>query len=84
VRHYLGISSRGAAVYRNIGRDETGEPLLLIDQDETRKLTIDFSDWLETGETIATVTATGNGCTRSKCDLCRAICSGRWPASSLS
>lgn len=63
MRHYIGISSRGAAVYRNIRRDETGEPLLLIDEDETRKLLIDFSDWLETGETIATVTATGNGCT---------------------
>lgn len=63
MRHYLGISASGSTVYRNIRTDETGEPLLLIDEGVTQRLLVDFSDWLETGETIASVTATGNGCT---------------------
>jgi hypothetical protein len=62
-RHYLGISPRGPTVYRNVRKDETGEPLLLIDQDAVVKLTIDFSDWLETGETLSSVSATARSCT---------------------
>lgn len=64
-RHYLGISARGSTVFRNVRKDETGEPLLLIDQDAVVKLTIDFSDWLESGETISSVSATGRSCTIS-------------------
>jgi hypothetical protein len=43
----------------------TGEPLLLIDQDAVVKLTIDFIDWLETGETLSSVSATARSCTVS-------------------
>lgn len=64
-RHYLGISSRGPNVFRNVRRDSTGEPLLLIDQDEIARLTIDFSDWLETAETISSVSATARNATIS-------------------
>ena len=64
-RHYLGISARGSTVFRNVRKDETGEPLLLIDQDAVVKLTIDFSDWLESGETISSVSAVGRSCTIS-------------------
>lgn len=63
MRHYLGISARGSTVYKNVRTDETGEPLLLIDENETRKLLVDFADWLETGETIASVSVIGRGCT---------------------
>lgn len=64
-RHYLGISSRGPTVFRNIRTDDTGEPLLLIDEDAIVKLTIDFSDWLETDETLSSVSATARSCTIS-------------------
>lgn len=64
-RHYLGISEKGPNVFRNIRRATTGEPLLLIDQDEIARLTIDFSDWLETEETIASVSATARNATIS-------------------
>lgn len=37
--------------------------MLLIDENAVVKLTIDFSDWLETGETLSTVTATARSCT---------------------
>lgn len=64
-RHYLGISSKGPNVFRNVRRDNTGEPLLLLDQDEVARLTIDFSDWLETEETISSVSATARNATIS-------------------
>lgn len=64
-RHYLGISSRGPNVFRNVRLDSTGEPLLLIDQDEIARLTIDFSDWLEPGETLSSVSATARNATIS-------------------
>lgn len=64
-RHYLGISARGPTVFRNIRKDDTGEPLLLVDEDAVVKLTIDYSDWLETGETIASAAATARSCTIS-------------------
>jgi len=38
---------------------------LLIDENAVVKLTIDFSDWLESGETISSVSATGRSCTIS-------------------
>jgi len=64
-RYYLGISSRGPTVLRNIRKDDTGEPLLLIDQDEIARLTLDFSDWLESSEELSNVTATARSCTAS-------------------
>ena len=64
-RHYLGISARGPTVFRNVRKDDTGEPLLLIDEDEVVKLTIDYSDWLETDETLSSVSATARSCTIS-------------------
>ena len=38
---------------------------MLIDQDAVVKLTIDFIDWLETGETLSSVSATARSCTVS-------------------
>jgi hypothetical protein len=64
-RHYLGIAARGPTVFRNIRTDETGEPLLLVDEDAIVKLTLDWSDWLESGETIASVSATARSATIS-------------------
>lgn len=64
-RHYLGVSSKGPNVFRNVRRATTGEPLLLLDQDEVARLVIDWSDWLETEETISSISATGRNCTVS-------------------
>lgn len=64
-RHYLGVSDKGPNVFRNVRRAPTGEPLLLIDQDEVARLTIDWSDWLETEETISSVSDTARNCTIS-------------------
>lgn len=63
MRHYIGVSSSGPTVLRNIRKDVTGEPLLLLDQDAAARLRINFDDWLETGETISSITATAEGCT---------------------
>lgn len=65
MRHYIGLTSAGPTTLRNVRRDETGEPLILIDQDAVSKLRLDFTDWLESGETLSTLTATAEGCTVS-------------------
>ena len=65
MRHYLGISSAGPTVFRNVRRDVTGEPLLLVDQDAACRLRVNFSDWLESGETISSITVSGESCTVS-------------------
>lgn len=65
MRHYLGVSPQGIATLRNIRLDVTGEPLLLLDENAIAKLRVNFSDYLESGETISSATATANGCTVS-------------------
>lgn len=65
MRHYIGVSSQGPRVLRNVFRDTTGEPLLLVEEDAAIRCTVNFSDWLETSETISSITATADGCTLS-------------------
>jgi len=55
-RHYVGITSRGPTILRNVRRAETGEPLVLMDEDAETKLTLDFAPFLESGETISAPT----------------------------
>lgn len=63
MRHYIGISSKGVAVRRNVRRDPTGQPLLLVDEGEIVRLVVNFSAYLEAGETVSSATATGTGVT---------------------
>lgn len=63
MRHYIGFTSGGPTTLRNVRLDATGEPLLLVDQDAVTKILLDWRDWLETGETISSVTITAEGCT---------------------
>jgi hypothetical protein len=63
MRHYIGVSPQEPATLRHIRRDVTGEPLLLLDKDAIAKILINFSDYLESGETISSATATATGCT---------------------
>lgn len=65
MRHYLGVSPSGPTVFSNVRKDETGEPLLLIDPTAVAKLRVNFADWLESGETISTVATTAENCTVS-------------------
>ena len=62
-RHYIGVTNAGPTTLRNVRRDDTGEPLLLVDQDAIVKLRIDLANWLETGETISSVSTTAESCT---------------------
>lgn len=50
-------------MFRNVRKDDTGEPLVLLDKDASRKVRVNFADWLETGETITAATATAESCT---------------------
>lgn len=64
MRFYLGVAPSGDfAIQRGVRVDDTGEPLMLVDQDEVARLRINLSDWLETSETISSATATNNNCT---------------------
>jgi hypothetical protein len=55
----------GETVFHNVRRDETGEPLLLVDESAITKLRVNFADWLESGETITAATVTTQNCTVS-------------------
>lgn len=63
-RHYVGYTPRGATVLKNV-RKEDGYPLLLMEEGETRKVTLDFTSLLETGESVSTATVTASGVTAS-------------------
>lgn len=59
-RHYIGVTSRGPTTLRNVLLDRTGQPLLLVNEVETTKLVIDYSDWLDASETISSATVTAD------------------------
>lgn len=63
MRYYIGISAEGPTVFRNVRKDDTGEPLLLIDESASKTLRVNFADWLESPETITAVTTTTSSCT---------------------
>jgi pyocin large subunit-like protein len=64
-RHYVGFTSRGPTVFHNVLRAPTGEILVLLDEDEIKKLELDFRAWLNSGETVSTPTVTAENVTVS-------------------
>lgn len=63
MKHYLGISPEGPTVFRHVRKDDTGEPLILLDQDASTGLRVNLADWLEDGETISSASVTAENCT---------------------
>lgn len=55
-RHQVKFTPRGPTVLRNVRRAPTGEMMVLLDEDAISKLELDFTDWLESGETVSTPT----------------------------
>jgi len=55
-RHYIGFTSRGPSIFRNVRLDETGRPLLFLEEGEIARLELDFQSFVETGETISSAT----------------------------
>ena len=64
-RRYIGFTKRGPAVFRNVRKAETGEPLVTLDENEVDDLVLDFQGYLESGETVSSATATANGVTET-------------------
>lgn len=64
-RHSIHFTPRGATTFHNVRKDLTGEPLLLLDEDEVKTLTLDFTDYLDSGETISSASATAKSVTVS-------------------
>jgi hypothetical protein len=62
-RLLIAYTPNGIKVLRNVRKDETGEPLILVDEDETKTVTIDLTAYLDTGETISSVTTTDENVT---------------------
>lgn len=65
MRYYLGIGPQGPSVLYNVRMDETGEPMILLDEGATKKVRVNFADWLDAGETITAATAATSSCTAS-------------------
>lgn len=65
MRHYIGVTNSGPATLRNVRKDETGDPLLLVREQEAVRLRVNFADWLETSETISAATVTAKNCAAS-------------------
>jgi hypothetical protein len=61
-RHYIGLTARGPTTLKNV-RSEDGYPLLLMEEAETRKITLNLAALLETGESISSATVAADGVT---------------------
>ena len=59
-RKYIGYTARGATTFRNVRRED-GYPIVLMEEGETVKVSLDWSAMLDSGETISSVTASGDG-----------------------
>lgn len=63
-RRSIGYTHRGATTLRNVRRED-GYPVVLMEEGETVKLSLNWSAMLESNETISSVTASGDGITAS-------------------
>lgn len=63
-RHYVGYTFRGRTTGKNV-RTEDGYPLILMEEGETLRVSLDFANLLESGETISSASVTAKGITAS-------------------
>jgi hypothetical protein len=52
-RYYVGFTQRGPTVLRNVRKAPTGDILFLIEEDEVKSLQLDYTGFLESGETVS-------------------------------
>lgn len=64
-RQYIGFTQSGMMVLRNVRRDLTGEPMILLDEDAVQTVVLDFAAMLESGETISSTSSTSKNVTKS-------------------
>lgn len=62
-RLLIACTPNGMRVLRNVRTDRTGDPLILIDQDEVKTVTIDLTAYLDDAETISSVTTASESVT---------------------
>lgn len=63
-RRSIGYTHRGATTFRNVRRED-GFPVVLMEAGETVNIALNWSAMMESGETISSVTASGDGITAS-------------------
>lgn len=64
-RHSIHFTPRGATTFHNVRKDGGNLPLLLLNTGETKRLALDFSEMLDSGETLSSATVTATGVTAS-------------------
>jgi len=64
-RLLIAYTPNGIRVLRNVRTDDTSDPLILLDEGETKVVTIDMTAYLDSGETISSVTSTQQSVTAS-------------------
>jgi len=62
-RAYVGFTTRGPTVFRNVRKAQSGEILVTLDENEAKDLQLDFTGYLETGETVSSATVEPEGVT---------------------
>lgn len=55
-RYSITYTGRGPEVFQNVRKADTGEPLILMDEGEAKKLSLNLAPLLETGETVSSAT----------------------------
>lgn len=60
----ISYTGRGATTHRNVRRED-GFPLVLMEENATTKLALHWASLLESGETVSSVAASGEGVTVS-------------------
>ena len=64
-RYYVGFTQRGPTSLRNVRKAPTGELMMLVEEEEVKVLTLDFTGFLETGETVSSATLSSERVTAS-------------------
>ena len=64
-RYYVGFTQRGPTVLRNVRKAPTGEILFLIEEDEVKSLQLDYTGFLESGETVSESSLSSDNVTAS-------------------
>lgn len=62
-RHYIGITSKGPMTLRNVRLAPTGEPEVLLPKDNIIRLTVNYADWLESGEVLTSASVAAENVT---------------------
>lgn len=62
-RHYLGYGQSGRKSLHGLHTNQSGQPLLLLEEGEVARIELDFTDYLDGGETISSAAVSNDSIT---------------------